>query len=104
DFHPASRTSLSCPGYLPRDFSKLAYASPKRGRALGPIQVALMVAALIRIALRRPYTFIVLAIVIALFGVLSAVSMATDIFPDIDIPVVAVAWTYTGLSPDDMAG
>ena len=63
-----------------------------------------MVAALIRIALRRPYTFIVLAIVIALFGVLSAVSMATDIFPDIDIPVVAVAWTYTGLSPDDMAG
>jgi multidrug efflux pump subunit AcrB len=63
-----------------------------------------MVAALIRIALRRPYTFIVLAIVIALFGGLSAASMATDIFPDIDIPVVAVAWTYTGLSPDDMAG
>ena len=57
-----------------------------------------MVAALIRIALRRPYTFIVLAILIALFGALSAMSMATDIFPDIDIPVVAVAWTYTGLS------
>src|SRR6201996_5690974 len=63
-----------------------------------------MVAALVRIALKRPYTFIVLAILIALFGVVSAVGMATDIFPDIDIPVVAVAWTYTGLSPDDMAG
>src|ERR1700678_3538189 len=63
-----------------------------------------MVAALVRIALRRPYTFIVLAILIALFGMLAATSMATDIFPDIDIPVVAVAWTYTGLSPDDMAG
>jgi len=63
-----------------------------------------MVAALVRIALRRPYTFIALAIMIALFGTLSAISMATDIFPDIDIPVVAVAWTYTGLSPDDMAG
>ena len=63
-----------------------------------------MVAALVRVALRRPYTFIVLAILIALFGTVSALSMATDIFPDIDIPVVAVAWTYTGLSPDDMAG
>ena len=63
-----------------------------------------MVAALVRIALRRPYTFIVLAILIALFGTVSALGMATDIFPDIDIPVVAVAWTYTGLSPDDMAG
>src|SRR5580698_6869065 len=63
-----------------------------------------MVAALVRIALKRPYTFIVLAILIALFGTLAATSMATDIFPDIDIPVVAVAWTYTGLSPDDMAG
>ena len=63
-----------------------------------------MVAALVRIALRRPYTFIVLAILIALFGMLAATSMATDIFPDIDIPVVAVGWTYTGLSPDDMAG
>ncbi len=63
-----------------------------------------MVSALVRIALRRPYTFIVLAILIALFGTLSALRMATDIFPDIDIPVVAVGWTYTGLSPDDMAG
>jgi AcrB/AcrD/AcrF family len=63
-----------------------------------------MVAALVRIALKRPYTFIVLAILIALFGTLAATSMATDIFPDIDIPVVAVAWTYTGLAPDDMAG
>ena len=54
-----------------------------------------MVAALVRIALRRPYTFIVLAILIALFGMLAALRMATDIFPDIDIPVIAVAWTYT---------
>lgn len=63
-----------------------------------------MVTALVRIALKRPYTFIVLAILTALFGTLAATSMAIDIFPAIDIPVVAVAWTYTGLAPDDMAG
>ncbi len=63
-----------------------------------------MVAALVRIALRRPYTFIVLAILIVIFGGLAAVETSTDIFPDINIPVIAVVWTYRGLSPEDMAG
>ncbi len=49
------------------------------------------------VALRRPYTFVVLAIVIALFGVRAALLTPTDIFPDIDIPVVSVVWTYNGL-------
>jgi multidrug efflux pump subunit AcrB len=55
-------------------------------------------------ALRRPYTFVVLAIVIALFGIRSALLTPTDIFPNINIPVVSVVWTYTGLLPNDMSG
>jgi multidrug efflux pump subunit AcrB len=55
-------------------------------------------------ALRRPYTFVVLAVVIALFGVRSALLTPTDIFPNINIPVVSVVWTYTGLLPNDMSG
>ena len=60
--------------------------------------------AIVRLALRRPYTFIVLAILIVLFGGLAAIETPVDIFPDIKIPVIAVVWTYRGLSPDDMAG
>jgi multidrug efflux pump subunit AcrB len=60
--------------------------------------------AVVRLALKRPYTFIVMAIVIALFGGLAVVRTPVDIFPNIKIPVVAAAWSYSGLSPDDMAG
>jgi multidrug efflux pump subunit AcrB len=60
--------------------------------------------AVVRLALRRPYTFIVFAILIVIFGGLAAVRTPTDIFPDIKIPVVAAVWSYAGLSPDDMAG
>jgi multidrug efflux pump subunit AcrB len=60
--------------------------------------------AVVRLALRRPYTFIVMAILIAIFGSLAVVRTPTDIFPDIRIPVIAAVWTYRGLSPDDMAG
>ena len=59
---------------------------------------------IVRLALRRPYTVFVLAILILLFGPLAAISTPTDIFPDIKIPVIAVVWTYRGLPPDDMAG
>jgi multidrug efflux pump subunit AcrB len=58
---------------------------------------------IVRLALRRPYTFIVAALVVLLMGVLSLRSMSTDIFPTIDIPVVTVVWRYGGLTPDDMA-
>jgi CzcA family heavy metal efflux pump len=58
---------------------------------------------IVRLALRRPYTFIVLAIVILLLGVFAILRTPTDIFPDIKIPVVGVIWRYTGLSPDEMA-
>src|SRR5579871_4334529 len=60
--------------------------------------------AIVRLALSRPYTFIVMAILIALFGGMAAVDTPTDIFPDIHIPVIAAVWTYRGLSPDDMSG
>jgi multidrug efflux pump subunit AcrB len=59
---------------------------------------------IVLVALRRPYTFVVLAIVIALFGVRAALLAPTDIFPNINIPVVSVVWTYTGLLPNDMSG
>ena len=55
-------------------------------------------------ALRRPYSFVVLAIIIALFGVRSVLLTPTDIFPNINIPVVSVVWTYNGLLPNDMSG
>src|SRR6202046_415756 len=60
--------------------------------------------ALVRIALRRPYTFVVLALVILIVGPLAAVRTPVDIFPDIRIPVVAIVWQYTGLMPEQMAG
>ncbi|MFM0221840.1 efflux RND transporter permease subunit [Paraburkholderia dipogonis] len=59
---------------------------------------------LVRIALRRPYTFVVLAIFILIIGPLSAMRTPTDIFPDIRIPVISVVWQYTGLPPDQMVG
>jgi len=59
---------------------------------------------LVRVALRRPYTFVVLAILILIIGPLAALRTPTDIFPNIRIPVIAVIWQYTGLSPDQMAG
>ncbi|MBN9247436.1 MAG: efflux RND transporter permease subunit, partial [Hyphomicrobium sp.] len=61
-------------------------------------------AALVRIALRSPYTFVVLALLILLTGSLAAVRTPVDIFPDIRIPVIATVWGYTGLPPDEMAG
>ena len=60
--------------------------------------------ALVEIALRRPLTFVVMTILIVLFGGLAAYKTPTDIFPDIKIPVVAVVWTYNGLSAEDMSG
>jgi multidrug efflux pump subunit AcrB len=59
---------------------------------------------LVRIALSRPYTFVVFALLILITGALAAVRMPVDIFPSIDIPVIAVAWQYQGLPPDQMAG
>jgi multidrug efflux pump subunit AcrB len=58
----------------------------------------------VQIALRRPYTFVVFSFLIAIFGGLAALRTPTDIFPNINIPVVSVVWTYNGLLPNDMSG
>jgi multidrug efflux pump subunit AcrB len=58
---------------------------------------------IVNLALRRPYTFIVLAIFILIAGVLSILSTPKDIYPDINIPVISVIWTYTGMAPEDIA-
>jgi CzcA family heavy metal efflux pump len=58
---------------------------------------------IVALALRRPYTFIVMALVILLLTPITVLMMPTDIFPEIDIPVVSVVWFYTGMAPQDMA-
>src|SRR5712664_748784 len=57
---------------------------------------------IVRLALRRPYTFVVLALLIAVLGIMSIVTTSVDIFPAINIPVVTVIWNYSGLSPTEM--
>jgi multidrug efflux pump subunit AcrB len=59
---------------------------------------------IIRVALDRPYTFIVLALLILLISPVMILRTPADIFPNIDIPVIAVSWTYTGLNPEEMEG
>src|SRR6266404_3680473 len=59
---------------------------------------------IVRLALRRPYTFIVMAVLILIFGTASALRTPTDIFPNINIPVISVVFSFTGLPADDMAG
>src|SRR5471032_3296860 len=58
---------------------------------------------IVRLALRRPYTFVVMSILIAVLGVMSVLTTPTDVFPYINIPVAGVIWSYMGMSPDDMA-
>ncbi len=59
---------------------------------------------IVRIALTRPYTFVVLALLLLILGPLTILRTPKDIFPNINIPVVSVIWSYTGLLPDEMAG
>jgi CzcA family heavy metal efflux pump len=59
--------------------------------------------AIVRIALSRPYTFIVMAVLIAIFGVMAALRTPTDIFPEIRVPVIGVAFNFAGLSPGEMS-
>src|SRR5580658_3077738 len=59
---------------------------------------------IVKIALNRPYTFIVLALLIIIASPVVILRTPTDIFPNINIPVIAVAWTYTGLNPEEMEG
>src|SRR6202047_4236023 len=59
---------------------------------------------IVRVALDRPYTFIVLALLILLMSPVVILRTPTDIFPNIDIPVIAVAWQYTGLNPEELEG
>src|SRR5213593_1570146 len=58
---------------------------------------------IVRLALRRPYTFVVAAIIIVILGALAVYRMPTDVFPEINIPVVSVIWSYSGISPEEMA-
>jgi CzcA family heavy metal efflux pump len=59
---------------------------------------------LVRVALSRPYTFIVMALLILITGTMAAIETPTDIFPNIGIPVIGVAWQFAGISPDEMSG
>ncbi|MGE8331127.1 MAG: efflux RND transporter permease subunit, partial [Paraburkholderia nemoris] len=57
---------------------------------------------IVRLALRRPYTFVVLALLLLIVGPLTILRTPTDIFPNIDIPVLSVIWSYNGLPADEM--
>ena len=59
---------------------------------------------IVKVALDRPYTFIVLALLILLLSPVVIMRTPTDIFPDINIPVVSIGWTYSGLNPEDLEG
>src|SRR6202040_3301195 len=59
---------------------------------------------IVRVALDRPYTFIVLAVLILVLSPVMSSRTPTDIFPNIDIPVIAVAWQYTGMNPEELEG
>ncbi len=58
---------------------------------------------IVRLALRRPYTFVVLSILLLILGPVTILRTPTDIFPEIDIPVVSIIWQYTGFSADQMS-
>src|SRR6201984_3779621 len=58
---------------------------------------------IVKLALKEPYTIVVLAILIFLVGTLAILRTPTDIFPNIDIPVVSIIWNYNGLPPEEMA-
>jgi multidrug efflux pump subunit AcrB len=58
---------------------------------------------IVRFALQRPYTFVIVALLIAIFGIASILQTPTDILPDIDIPIVSVIWTYSGMDADNMS-
>src|SRR5258705_10379349 len=58
---------------------------------------------IVRLALRRPYTFVVMSILIVILGSLAIVRTPTDIFPNVNIPVVSIIWNYNGLVPEDMS-
>ncbi|MDT8871696.1 efflux RND transporter permease subunit [Komagataeibacter rhaeticus] len=60
--------------------------------------------AIVVTALRRPYTFVVLSILIVVFGIMAVLRTPTDVFPNIKIPVVSVVWTYGGMLPEEFAG
>ena len=59
---------------------------------------------IVKLALRRPYTFVVMAMLILIFGIAAVLRTPTDIFPNINIPVISVVFSYTGLPPDEMSG
>src|SRR6202041_1038732 len=59
---------------------------------------------IVKVAIERPYTFIVLALLILILAPVAILNTPTDIFPNINIPVVAVAWTYTGMNPEELEG
>src|SRR5258706_15262193 len=70
--------------------------------AVGVFGVLLMW--IVRVALDRPYTFIVLAVLILVLSPVMILRTPTDIFPNIDIPVIAVAWQFTGMNPEELEG
>ena len=86
-----------CTGRVPIGVSGTAMGMSRREARNRPMMW------IVRLALRRPYTFVVFALLILILGIFSIETMPTDIFPNIDIPIVTVVWGYNGLSAEQMA-
>lgn len=67
-----------------------------------PFLTLLIIMWIVRLALRRPYTFAIAALLIVMLSVVTITRMAVDIFPNINIPVVSVIWSYSGVAPEDV--
>src|SRR3984885_14480826 len=88
---------------------RTAPSTSMRGPGAAPTQCLIrhrhiQMNAIVLVALRRPLTFVVMSILIILFGAMAVLKTPTDIFPAIRVPVIAVVWNYNGLSPQDMSG
>src|SRR4051812_46110987 len=77
-------------------------ASSRSTRAAAPRRQARLLMWIVRLALRRTYTFIVMAILFAILGGVTIARIPLDVLPEIEIPVIAVIHNYTGLSPEEM--
>ena len=87
---------MPCPLAIPTEYPSLVGPNRRKPKS--------QMVGIVRIALTKPYTFVVMALLLVLIGPLAALRTPTDIFPDIRIPIISVVWQYTGLPPEQMAG
>src|SRR5579859_6060929 len=102
--HAAARSRRRHRARRPARRGRLPGGAGRQRRPFGPHGEVLAMIRLVKLALARPYTIVVMALLILIFGVSASVRTPVDIFPSINVPVVSAVFSYSGLSPDDMSG